>query len=211
MDDQDLITVAGITARALRELAATLEDEIAAVDEQPFIVDLVGQLATNRSPDHIYLVQRGWSWWRLRKSEEVTGITIHHTLSHSPEATAAYCSRPVSQGGKGYPSIQYHYWVSAGDECTIYKCAPVSWALWHDHTGANPTTISIGMAGHLHTHKPPAEQIDATARLVRWLMDSLGLEEDQVQGHTDRYAGTICPGWYRARWKGDFFEALRGT
>jgi N-acetyl-anhydromuramyl-L-alanine amidase AmpD len=83
-------------------------------------------------------------------------------------------------------------------------------ALWHDHTGTLQTTLSIGMAGKLHLAPPPAVQIEATVRLVRWLMAEYDISVDQVCGHTDRArrVRTVCPGWDSANWRNDFYRAL---
>jgi len=203
-----LAELVGVTVPALREIADALAEGLGEVAEKRPFVDMVDRLAVNREPDHPYITARMWSWWPLREAAEVTGITIHHTLSHSPEATAAYCARPQREGGKGYPSIQYHFWVSAADGCRCYRCAPVEWALWHDHTGAWPTTISVGMAGRLHAGWPAGEQVEAAARLVAWLMGEYEVPLEEVRGHNDRYQGTICPGWDVAGWRDVFFEEL---
>ena len=206
----DLHGTAQATAVMLRELADVLEEAVAAgVPGAPPFQDIAQQLAVNRQPDHPYLVARGWDWWPVREASEVAGITLHHTLSHSPKATASYCSRARAAGGKGYPSIQYHFWVAAGDGCPVYRCAPVEWAVWHDHTGAYPKTISVGMAGSLHLRAPVAEQLAAAVGLVAWLMGEYGVALEDVRGHNDRYERTVCPGWDRAAWRGAFYEALK--
>ena len=145
--------------------------------------------------------------WPTRK--EVTGVTIHHTLSHSPTATAGYIVR-----SKGYPSTQYSYWVSADDGCPVYQCLRDNIACWHDHTGRLQTAMSIGMAGSLHVVKPSFEQMEACAKLCRVLMKRYGFGVDQVKGHIDRakLAGvsTVCPGWDAAHWRGEFYAILTG-
>lgn len=171
--------------------------------------DIISTLPTNSTPSHPDLVKRKWNWWPIRHPNDVAGITIHHTMSHSPEATARFCTGP-----KRYPSIQYHLWVSQADGCPITLCAPLSWMIWHDHTGAKPSTISVGMAGHLHKVRPPDEQIQATALLVAYLMKEYDIPLAQVKGHRDRYP-TDCPGWTatgRSRpsgnWRNDFYHAV---
>ena len=189
----------------LRALADELDSQAGGA---PPFEDISETLPVNHQPDHPYLVARGWVWWPERDLSEIAGITIHHTLSHSPLATATYCTRPQAQGGKGYPSIQYHFWVSQGDGCPVYLCAPLEWQIWHDHTGPYPKTISIGLAGRLHLAKPPHEQVEAAARLIRWLMDQYGIPLDEVRGHCERYAGTICPGWNQTGWRDDLFALI---
>lgn len=202
-----LIEMVRLAVPALREVAVGLEEAVER-EEGDWIVDMSAELPVNHAPDHPYLVERGWKWWPMRRAEDVEGITLHHTMSHSVVATAAYCSRSLAQGGKGYPSIQYHFWVGSGDGCPIFLCAPVEWALWHDHTGAHPKTISVGLDGQRHKVRPPGEQLEATARLVRFLMMEYGVGLEEVQGHNDRYRGTVCPGWDVLGWRDEFYGIL---
>ena len=140
------------------------------------------------------------AWWR-RDPDDITGITIHHTISHDPLATARYCTL-----GKGRPSIQYHWWVNADGE--IFLCAPVDWGMWHDHCGHRNHHISVGLAGALHIHQPPPIQLHAAGALVAWLMDLCEIPLLQVQGHNDRYPHTLCPGWDVAGWRDRFYHTL---
>lgn len=175
-------------------------------------IDRVDEMPVNRRPFHPDFVRcfKKMDFWPIRALTDITGVTIHHTLSHSPLNTARYCTAV-----KGYPSVQYHYWVSAEDGAPVYKLAQPGWQLWHDHTGSRPTTLSVGMAGRLHLHKPPTEQLEACVRLVRWLMHEFDFDVNQVQGHKDRAARsgihTICPGWDAADWRDDFYRALEST
>ena len=164
------------------------------VNTKPFHRDFIntfGELATE---------------WPTRTT--VTGVTIHHTLSHSPTATAGYITR-----SKGYPATQYNYWVSADDGCPVYQCLRDNVACWHDHTGRLQTTMSVGMAGSLHKVAPSYEQMEACAKLCYILMGRYGFGVDQVQGHKERAAragvNTVCPGWDEAGWREDFYAILR--
>lgn len=168
--------------------------------------DRIAEMPTNPAPFHADFVRNfpGMTVWPMR-SDEVAGVTIHHTLSHSPVATARYCTMT-----KGYPTTQYHYWISAGDGCPAWRLVAPSQALWHDHTGRDPVTLSVGMAGSLHINKPPREQIESAARLVAWLMGEYGVPVSEVQGHCDRHV-TICPGWNwkpETKWRDEFFDVL---
>ena len=193
---------AEMTIASMRQLAQVWEDELGR--NAPYI-DKRHEMPINLNPFHSDFVRNfpALDMWPLRNHDDVTGLTIHHTLSHSPLATANYCTRT-----KGYPTTQYHYWVSADDGCPSCLLVDPLFALWHDHTGAHPTTLSIGMAGSLHVHKPPREQIEATARLCAWLMSEFNVPIGQVRGHNDRYAATVCPGWDTMRWRADFFDVL---
>ncbi len=178
----------------INQLADELEDEMAEDDGPPW-VDIIDEISVNDSPT------APEAWW-IRGPEQITGITIHHTLSHNPANVARYVIEE-----KGRPSIPYHLWVNRGGE--VWLCAPLEWGMWHDHTGHRNTHISIGMAGHLHKVLPPLNQLHATARLVAYLMDEYDLGIEQVQGHNDRYASTICPGWDALNWRDNFYRLLR--
>ncbi len=152
-------------------------------------------------------------FWPTRYPDQVTGLTVHHIGSHSPLGTANYYINT-----KGYPVIGYHWWIGAGDGCPVYLLADPLWALWHDHTGAKPTTLSIGLAGYWHYTPPSTPQITATAKLVNYLMSLYNVDVEQVQGHRERWAyNTQCPGWgptnrdhrsWGSNWKAEFYSAL---
>jgi len=193
-----------------------LTDQALTPDPSPPWSDRIAEMPTNHAPDHPDLVKHKWAWWPERALDDITGITIHHTCSHSPLALARWIVRPQGRGGKGYPSTQYAFWVSAGDGCPIWQLAPLEWGIWHDHTGAHQMTISIGMAGTWHVSRPSQEQIDATAYLCAYLMNQFDFPVGEVQGHGDRAwqaarVRTDCPGWYTAGWAVQFQEALRAA
>jgi hypothetical protein len=216
----DLLDLADVLRNAARDVLA-VADELDGNDDVLDIIDRIDKMPVNINPHHaLFLANFGpLAFWpvrgeattvrgrRVEVPEAVTGLTIHHTMSHSPLATARHCTAT-----KGYPTGQYHYWISQGDGCLVYQLAEEYWAMWHDNTGPIQTTLSIGMAGSLHLKRPPDEQLDAVAALVRFLMDKHGLTVDDVQGHKDRWSGTVCPGWdsdRSGRWRDDFYERLR--
>lgn len=143
------------------------------------------------------------AWW-IRKFEQIQGITIHHTLSHNPRNVARYVI-----DHKGRPTLPYHFWVSREGECWL--CVPLTYGMWHDHTGHRNVNISIGMAGSLHKVLPPPIELEATIRLVVYLMDQYHIPMDEVRGHCDRYGGTVCPGWDVNDWRGRFYEMLEAA
>ena len=172
------------------------------------IINKIADMPINKRPFHADFKRYFNEFWPIRGQgkmpSEVTGITIHHTMSHSPLATAQYCTNV-----KGYPTTQYHYWVSANDNVDVYQLLKEEWAIWHDHTGTYQTNLSVGMAGHLHNHKPPKDQIKACAMLCKHLMKKHNLTIENVVGHRDQYSKTACPGWDSAHWKNDFYNALQ--
>jgi hypothetical protein len=181
-------------------------EALAGASASPLFTDRINEMARSDHPFNADITRLGLFDWPVLT--EVTGVTIHHTMSHSPEATARYCVNT-----KGHATIQYHFWVSAGDGCPVWQLVELDRAIWHDHTGAHldgRATLSVGLAGSLHIAKPPDEQLQAAARLVVWLMDEYDLPREQVQGHCDRAGAgvTVCPGWYEAGWRPDWEAAL---
>lgn len=209
-----------LLAAAQRELSTTLFEIVEELEQKPPTappwIDRVAEMPLNYQPHAPYCKNHNWNFWPSRTTPP-TGLTIHHTLSHSPLATARYCTGP-----KGCPSIQYHWWVSQDDGCPIFLLADPSWQLLHDCTGLYPETLSIGMAGKLHLSPPPDEQIEAVARLCAYLLAEYELQAEGVQGHCDRWGlnrwgkwKTQCPGWYNDEgqeqsgfWRKDFQDAL---
>ncbi len=165
------------------------------VDRLPPFSNIVDSIPTNPHPTDPP------AWW-VRERDEIKGITIHHTLSDSPVATARYVIDK-----KGRPTLPYHFWVGRTGDAAL--CVPLRFGMWHDHTGHNNVNISVGMAGHLHRLRPSGAQIEGTALLVRWLMHEYQIPLEQVQGHCDRYA-TICPGWDLKVWRDEFYQTLAG-
>ena len=193
---------------ALRQVADNLE---AALElPAPVFVDRVAEMPINTRPTHSGFVDRfpKQTFWPVRRLEDISGVSIHHTRSHSPKETARICIN------KGYPTIQYHYWVSAGHGCPVWMLAKPTWMMWHDHTGTYQTTLSVTFAGYLHLHPPPGNQLKAAVRLVAWLMDEYGFPIEQVKGHNDRAwqvsrIKTQCPGWDDAGWRDTLFNLLQ--
>lgn len=190
----------GESAAQVRALADDLEDEMDEGDGPPW-ADITDEIPVNDNPT------APEAWW-IRSLDQITGITIHHTLSHNPYNVARYVIEH-----KGRPSIPYHLWVNRSGE--VWLCAPLKWGMWHDHTGHKNTNISIGMAGHLYKVRPPLEQLYATVRLVAYLMREYDVPLEQVQGHDDRVTNlpgysTQCPGWRGLdRWREDFYRLLQ--
>lgn len=182
----------GVQAGELVTVAERLLDEEMA---KPY-VDIIEELPVNPDPKH---PER---WW-MRELSHIRGITIHHTLSHNPVNVARYVIEK-----KGRPTLPYHFWVSTGGECWL--CVPLHYGMWHDHTGHRNVNISIGMAGHLHKVKPKPGQLMRTVILVAYLMKEFDIPVEQVQGHKDRYSGTICPGWDAMGWRDWFYSTLKG-
>lgn len=188
--------VQGVSARLVA--IADTKPQVSA----PWSRDIRQELAFNPGPYTHPALQKSDGWWR-RTLDQIDGVTVHHTLSDSPHATAEHY---VTKGG-GRPSIPYTIWVSQTGE--VLLCVALEWGLWHDHTGHENTHLSVGLAGHLHKHYPAEAQLDAAARVCAWAIKELpGVRGiDDVRGHRDHVA-TVCPGW--DAWRDDFYERLKG-
>lgn len=198
-----------VSASRERDVIIELVIKAAKQHEDKFqIINRINDMPINKYPFHSTFKKHFNDFWPIRGQgkmpAKITGITIHHTMSHSPIATAQYCTNV-----KGYPTTQYHYWVSANDDTEVYQLLKEEWGIWHDHTGTYQTNLSIGMAGHLHNHKPPQDQIEACAMLCKHLMEKHNLTIENVKGHKDQYSGTVCPGWDNSNWRDDFYETLQ--
>jgi hypothetical protein len=136
---------------------------------------------------------------------QIDGITLHHTLSHDPFATA----RAYLQKEGGRPSLPYHFWI--GRDGWVSYCLDLTEGCWHDHTGHENTHVAVGLAGTLDETPPTEALVQAASHLVRGMMAQLGLRVDQVTGHRDHTA-TRCPGWGAPPnylpWRAQFYAGL---
>lgn len=164
-------------------------------DKELNYIDLRDKLPHNSSADNPEFPQRDVDWAIVT---EKTAITLHHIGAENtmPEGVAAWTCRSYYSGGKGLPRLQYHYWVAR--DGTIYYCVDEKFGFWHDHCGYPNSHLSVGMDGNLAVNPPTTEQLDATAKLLYWLMEKYGFTQDELKGH-NAYAMTACPGW--AKWE----------
>lgn len=161
-------------------------------------IDVIDKMPTNQSATNPK------AWW-ARTSQDITGITVHHTGCETPEQAARILL------GKGRPTTEYAYFVAK--DGAVYQCLPDTLGVWHDHTGHYNKNLSIGLAGYWHKAIPSDAQIEWLAKIVWHLMCKYGIPVEQVQGHNQRAKeaaniGTVCPGWDAAGWKERFFDAL---
>jgi len=174
----------------------------------------------NLVPDNPYFIQRHWTFWPSRSVSDITGISLHHADGDwSLRTIADYQTNPYdgNKTGKGYPWLQYHWFVRMTPPYDVILCSPMTLAMWHDHTNIDDINynIAICLQGKWNTKVPPVGQIEATTKLISWLMWKYDISIEQVQGHTER-AGrneegelrTVCPGWNDTGWKGQFYTEL---
>ena len=140
--------------------------------------------------------------WHQRTLEQIRGLTIHHTLSHSPHNTAAW-----AVNGKNLPSIQYHIWITETGE--ILYTESLESALYHDHTGYPNFHLSVGLAGRLHEQPPTDAMMAALVEVCVWAIyhPEMRITLETVKGHQDYYPDTECPGWHTG-WKHTFYHEL---
>lgn len=165
--------------------------------------DIRAELPTNPGPYNQAALDNSGGWWQ-RTLKQINGVTIHHTLSHSPHATAKH----YIEKGDGRPTIPYTFWITQTGE--ILLCVALEQGLWHDHTGHKNTHLSVGLAGKLHILPPPKAQRDAAVGLCVWAVENLpGVTKlEDVSGH-DAHAATVCPGWHSTNWVTAFYSELR--
>ncbi len=175
-------------------------------------VDVRAQMPVNTQPDAAWLVEQGRTGWWKRTLAQINGITLHHTMTHDMMACAHYITRPVKQGGKGYPTTQYAFWVQS--DGVIKYCVDLTEAPWHDHCGDENTHVAVGIAGEWDKVSPPQIQLEATARLAAYLMQWLNIPLENVEGHREwsaRHTGkpqTVCPGWLTGGWRAKLFDII---
>jgi hypothetical protein len=189
---------------AVKDRQNALPEVMVVTADVPWTRDISGELA--RNDDCPGILKDGW--WQ-RTTDQITGLTFHHTLSHSPYDTAAYYIHKTG----GRPSIPYTIWITQTGE--ILHCLPLTEGCWHDHTGHKNVHLSVGLAGSLHLNRPPEAQLEATARVAEWAVTSDMLPGitsiNDIKGHKDFWP-TDCPGWEAHAtgvWKDDLYARIR--
>ncbi len=175
----------------------------------PWDRDISQELSRNPGPYTSSHLQQDNGWW-VRTLDQIDCITIHHTLSNSPHATASH----YIQKGGGRPTLPYTIWITETGE--VLLCVEFEYGLWHDHTGHQNTHLSVGLSGHLHLNDPPDVQLQAAVKVCKWVIESSQLpgvtDTSGIKGHIDHIA-TQCPGWIDTatgedRWKARFYSML---
>lgn len=185
--EEEIFGVAGGASYAICEMSRALDRrELAVV--VPWDQDLVRELARNDNCPG--LLANGW--WQ-RKTNQIDRVTIHHTYGWVDLHT--FCEWYVNSKG-GRPSSPYTIWITPTGQIILVN--ELTEGCWHDHTGHENTHLSIGLAGALHLHRPPDVQLQAAARVCKWVIDNENIplvnSIDHVNGH-NAYYPTACPGW----------------
>lgn len=203
MDERLLVISENL--KAIADLVIELADE----DHNQFKVeefwdqDIRGELSRSPGPYGSSTLNAQGGWW-LRTHEQITGVCFHHTLSHSPHATARHYI--TKEGGR--PSIPYHVWITEETGDILY-CLDLHEGCWHNHNGNKNREISVGLAGKLHKYQPSDPQLESAAWFAAWAHFNPGMSVTlpNIKGHQD-YAWTECPGWHTG-WKDRLMDPIQ--
>ena len=132
----------------------------------------------------------------------IIGIAAHHVGAVSTvEATAAFHTRPIDRGGRGWPTIGYCAFIDM--DGTTYICNALETASYHV-AGRNHELLGVVLNGNFMTVWPTDAQIAAFNRLHSRLEAKLGhaLPVDGHKGWALPGHATTCPGALWTQWKG---------
>lgn len=125
-------------------------------------------------------------------------VTLHHTdgrfTKDLDESRAeARFIQDFHMNGRGWNDIAYHFLVDPQGE--ILEGRPLE-TLGAHTLGNNPGNVGIVLLGTYHApvnDMPTAAQLDAVARIGRFLVKRYGIDPATLKGHRD-YKQTDCPG-----------------
>jgi hypothetical protein len=117
-----------------------------------------------------------------RNGERIRGIVMHCTTTRSDESTINWFADPKSQ-------VSAHYLVSRSG--VIYQFVKDNEKAWHAQS-ANSSTIGIEHAAEPGDSLTYAQE-QASASLVRFLVNEYDISLDNIKGHKDVNKGTSCP------------------
>lgn len=118
----------------------------------------------------------------MKKTREITRIFIHCSgveKDQSAEEIRAYHMKPVSNGGRGFDDIGYHFVIR--QDGTIQTGRPEERIGAHAQ-GANVDSIGVCLTG---LWKFTLEQIESMDVLVRSLMNKYGLTWNDIFAHSE--------------------------
>jgi hypothetical protein len=166
---------------------------------QPAITDIVDQL-----------MQHPTKRYGKRQRKAITHLCIHHSAVAATVPVEHVAQYHVED--QNWPGIGYHFYVKPSG--VIYQTQQLETISWHvSHN--NDYSVGICVAGDFTYAPPPQLQIDSAAHLVAWLMQELGIPEQNILGHKEFPANdTSCPGetWLkRMIWKNLLLESVRAV
>ena len=125
------------------------------------------------------------------KLTAVNGVVVHYT--GNPGTTAqqnrSYFAG-LAQSGETYASSNF----VIGLEGEILECVPLD-EVAYASSQRNYDTLSIEVCHPDDTGEFTQASYDALVKLVQWLVDTYGLEQDQILRHYD-VTGKECPRYY---------------
>lgn len=184
-------------------------DEIV-VSQPPMleVVDLLPRLQP--MPKEGVVVDSPDDCYKERDISQITHIAVHHSAAPGsilPSRIASYHVHSYR-----WPGIGYHFYITPNG--TIYHTQDINLISWHVYRN-NSYTVGICLAGNFMRTVPPAPQLDASARLIAWLMQELRIPIEYVLGHKEfPKNATACPGnqWTTGkRWKKMLIRAIQNV
>ena len=125
------------------------------------------------------------------KLTAVNGVVVHYTGNPgtTAEQNRSYFAG-LAQSGETYASSNF----VIGLEGEILECVPLD-EVAYASSQRNYDTLSIEVCHPADTGEFTQASYDALVKLVQWLVDTYGLERDQILRHYD-VTGKECPRYY---------------
>lgn len=125
------------------------------------------------------------------KLTAVNGVVVHYTGNPgtTAEQNRSYFAG-LAQSGETYASSNF----VIGLEGEILECVPLD-EVAYASSQRNYDTLSIEVCHPDDTGEFTQASYDALVKLVQWLVDTYGLERDQILRHYD-VTGKECPRYY---------------
>ena len=125
------------------------------------------------------------------KLTAVNGVVVHYTGNPgtTAEQNRSYFAG-LAQSGETYASSNF----VIGLEGEILECVPLD-EVAYASSQRNYDTLSIEVCHPDDTGEFTQDSYDALVKLVQWLVDTYGLERDQILRHYD-VTGKECPRYY---------------
>jgi N-acetyl-anhydromuramyl-L-alanine amidase AmpD len=141
----------------------------------------------------------GGAWEPPGRSKAWQFIVLHH--SATPAGSAAAFDK--AHRDKGWDQLGYHFVIGNGNGSSnglveIGSRWPIQKYGAHTKTADNRYNdfgIGVCLVGNFDSARPTQQQIDATARLVGWLMARYNIPPERVITH-GQAKPTACPGRY---------------
>ena len=147
--------------------------------------------------------------YQERELSQITHITVHHSAAPGTILPSRVAQYHVYSKSHLWPGIGYHFYIMP--DGTIYHTQDMHLISWHVYRN-NSYTVGVCLAGNFTDVVPPPNQLDASARLIAWLMQELHIPPEYVLGHKEfPKNATACPGrqWdHDKHWKDMLMSAI---